>query len=282
MVNNRVTPSIGEILKFRREELGLSIDDVHIHLKMTPTFLRALEENNFSILPGTVFTKAFIKTYGDFLGLNGSELSHQYEDQYLTPSAPVTHSSATITPSRRRQMIIVASVFFISIACALLYYFSWHKNQTVSPAPTLTIEEEIPVIVPDTQSDTIPTSHTTEADTVINPDTTKLLSHPADSPRLPEIVPGYHELQIKINDSVWVAITLDSMEPIYKLFTVGQDSVPIAYRFKKQAQLIVGNAGGLSLIINRKDTLAPVGASGKRVDVLIDSIFLENLKKIKN
>jgi cytoskeleton protein RodZ len=71
---------IGELLKARRRELGLSLDDVYQVIKIRPRYLEAVEADRPDQVPAEVYYKGYIRSYGNFLGLNGPELVRRHVD----------------------------------------------------------------------------------------------------------------------------------------------------------------------------------------------------------
>jgi cytoskeleton protein RodZ len=69
---------IGEILKAKREEKGLSLADIEQATKIRTRYLEAIEEGDLSAIPGMVYARGFIKSYAEFLGLDGQALLDQY------------------------------------------------------------------------------------------------------------------------------------------------------------------------------------------------------------
>jgi len=69
-------------------------------------YLKALEEEDFSKLPGEVFVRGFLKNYGRFLHLEESEVMKRYADlkpQTVTPPAPPAEGEkATIISEQRK------------------------------------------------------------------------------------------------------------------------------------------------------------------------------------
>ena len=55
--------SLGDTLRSAREEKGLSLKDIADRTRINHAFLKAIEEENFSIIPGEVFITGFLKTY---------------------------------------------------------------------------------------------------------------------------------------------------------------------------------------------------------------------------
>ena len=74
--------SIGQILRSERERRGVTLADVHSATKITPQNLEALEAENFGAFPNKVYTRAFLRDYANFLGLDSGPLLEMYEELY--------------------------------------------------------------------------------------------------------------------------------------------------------------------------------------------------------
>ncbi|QDH12941.1 DUF4115 domain-containing protein [Formicincola oecophyllae] len=70
--------SVGAVLRHRRAELGLSLDEVSRHLHIRQSHLEALERNDFDALPGRPYVIGFMKAYAAFMGLDGPGLALEY------------------------------------------------------------------------------------------------------------------------------------------------------------------------------------------------------------
>lgn len=70
---------IGLQLKRAREQLGLSLSDMQRMTKIHLEYLRALEEDQFDILPSPFYVRAFLRTYALSLGLDAKPLLDRYE-----------------------------------------------------------------------------------------------------------------------------------------------------------------------------------------------------------
>ena len=69
---------LGSRLREARESRGLTLQQVEEQLRIRHAFLEALEEERYDALPGAVYTRGFIQSYGRFLGLPVEELLHEY------------------------------------------------------------------------------------------------------------------------------------------------------------------------------------------------------------
>src|SRR4051794_1257236 len=62
-------PGIGDTLREARMRQGLDIADLEARTKIRAKYLRALENEEFSMLPGTTFVRTFLRPYAEMLGL---------------------------------------------------------------------------------------------------------------------------------------------------------------------------------------------------------------------
>jgi cytoskeleton protein RodZ len=75
---------IGAILEKKRLEKGLSLKEVEQATKIRTRYLEGLEREDPTSLPDPVYARGFLKTYANFLGLDGEQLSREFRD-HRTP-----------------------------------------------------------------------------------------------------------------------------------------------------------------------------------------------------
>src|SRR5215204_5945147 len=68
---------IGRSLERRRKERGLSLEEVEQATKIRKRYLTGLEHEDYTILPDAVYARGFLKTYANYLGLDGEGLAWQ-------------------------------------------------------------------------------------------------------------------------------------------------------------------------------------------------------------
>ena len=69
---------IGEVLKRARSRQKIDIQTVEEQTKIRTKYLRALENEEWEVLPGHPYAKGFLRTYAQFLGLDGDALVDEY------------------------------------------------------------------------------------------------------------------------------------------------------------------------------------------------------------
>lgn len=87
---------LGRVLRSTRESLGYDLDEIEEKTKIRKRYLLALEEGDWSVLPGRVYARGFVRSYADVLGLDGLELLQQYVDGRET-DAPVENPDKATT-----------------------------------------------------------------------------------------------------------------------------------------------------------------------------------------
>jgi Helix-turn-helix domain/RodZ C-terminal domain len=91
---------IGATLREARMRAKIDINEVERRTKIRAKYLRAMENEEWDLLPGEVYVKSFLRTYGDFLGLDSRQLMDEYKRRYERPS---DHELRPITPRSRER-----------------------------------------------------------------------------------------------------------------------------------------------------------------------------------
>ena len=73
---------IGETLRDARMRQGVDVSEVELSTKIRAKYIRALENEEWGLLPGPTFVKTFLRTYAEFLGLDAPLLVEDYKQQY--------------------------------------------------------------------------------------------------------------------------------------------------------------------------------------------------------
>jgi cytoskeletal protein RodZ len=74
--------AIGDALREARMRQKIDITEIEAKTKIRAKYLRAMENEEFDLLPGSTFAKSFLRTYADALGLDAHRLVEEYRAQY--------------------------------------------------------------------------------------------------------------------------------------------------------------------------------------------------------
>ncbi|HEV8601874.1 MAG TPA: helix-turn-helix domain-containing protein [Gaiellaceae bacterium] len=74
---------IGNSLREARLRQGLDFPEIEQATKIRGKYLRALEEEQFEVLPAQTYVKGFLRSYADFLGLDGQLYVDEFNSRYV-------------------------------------------------------------------------------------------------------------------------------------------------------------------------------------------------------
>ena len=94
---------IGSTLREARMRERIDISEVETRTKIRAKYLRAIENEEWDLLPGPVYAKSFLRTYGDFLGLDSRILIDEFKRRYEGPSDHEIRRATTIARERERR-----------------------------------------------------------------------------------------------------------------------------------------------------------------------------------
>jgi cytoskeleton protein RodZ len=134
---------IGNILREARIRLGLSVKQVAEITKVRAKYLEALEDDDFKVIPGPTYIKAYLRTYADMLRLDSDALVEAYRSTYERRRDETReHTDLTLehvrsrtrakqrkrSPQGARRGYAVLGVLVV-IAVVLLAYFTSNAGQ---------------------------------------------------------------------------------------------------------------------------------------------------------
>ena len=171
------TAQIGALLERKRREKGLSLKEAEQATKIRTRYLEGLERDDYSMLPDAVYIHGFLKTYANFLGLDGERLSQELREHRAPSRASqfVGHDDRgasrageesempppmTLLGGVQRRRIFAATVLTVAVAVLVLatvigvLYFIGRGSQApvqpvdVEPDSKAAQEEEQPAKEP--------------------------------------------------------------------------------------------------------------------------------------
>jgi len=142
-------PGIGETLREARMRQRLDIADVEQRTKIRAKYLRALENEEFGMLPGPTFVKTFLRTYAETLGLDPHVLVEEYraghegEDELeLQPLSPPSAARDRYRGPRlgpgMLALLVLVGVVAVLVAIGLASDDGGGNEQAASPSTTAT------------------------------------------------------------------------------------------------------------------------------------------------
>ena len=95
---------IGEVLKRARTRQGIEIASVEERTKIRTKYLRALEAEDWEVLPSSAYAKGFLRTYAQVLGLDADAIVEQFRlqvESQLEPGNPLRVGEPVLEGRRR-------------------------------------------------------------------------------------------------------------------------------------------------------------------------------------
>lgn len=304
--------SVGDILRDCRLAKGLSIEDVAAAIHVRAIQLRAIEDNNIEALPGMTYAVGFVRSYANFLGLNGVEIVHKFKAEHGQAPAqiPLAFPEPVMESRMPDPMMIGIGAFLAVLVMTIWILYSHGRSDSgamVETSPPAPVTASSPDTAPDTAPETVAetpgssapvTAAAPEAVPAPSPVMTPVIpvpeavvsAAPAEQPPMQAvyvpIVPepvinikrGKGRIVLKANQASWIQITDGHDAIIYKkVLRPGEQ-----YDVPDQADLslVTANAGGIDIYVDNQ-IVQPIGKPGEIVrGIMLNPGELQK-KKIK-
>src|SRR5229473_2794638 len=134
---------IGNSLREARVRRGIEFAQAELATKIRGKYLRALEEEHFEVLPAQTYVKGFLRSYAEYLGLDGQLYVDEFNSRYVVgEDEPPIRARRTVRPRRHRRVqsrVLLAALVGIALVTALViaaWKSSPSKQNVVGAAPT--------------------------------------------------------------------------------------------------------------------------------------------------
>lgn len=110
-------PDIGESLREARMRAKVDIAEIEAQTKIRAKYLRALENEEWDLLPGPTYVKSFLRTYAEALDLDAKLLVDEYKLRHERLSEVELQPINAAAPGRerRRQSPVLPPWFFVAV-----------------------------------------------------------------------------------------------------------------------------------------------------------------------
>ena len=137
--NPRLVFEIGNSLREARLRQNLDFGSVEAGTKIRSKYIQALEAERFDVLPGETYVKGFLRTYAEFLGLDGQLYVDEFNSRFASAEEPLAPSS----PSRQRRerrvgdsnLVVVALAAIVAVTILVVVAFGFGNGEpTADPS----------------------------------------------------------------------------------------------------------------------------------------------------
>lgn len=262
--------SVGDILRRARLKKGLAIEDLEIAIRVSAAHLVAIEEGRLEVLPGRVYALGFIRSYAEYVGLDGDKIIGLLKRQAGEKIAPkdIMPMQASMLEDYSLPTGKMFGLIFALLVCVLGARAMYSEHHYAS-------NETIPSVPDDLkgQMTALPKAKPAEESAVAtNPSS-------ADEVATKEVA---NQIVLRAIENVWLEIRGANRKTLFsRVLAVGEEYwIP-----PDQAGLTMtlGNAGGLQILVDGQ-ALPFLGKTGQVVrNVVLDHDKLrdrlkENLK----
>ena len=137
--------NFGERLKRERELREVSLEEITTATRIGPHFLEALENEDWSKLPGGIFNRGFVRSIARYLGLDEEAFLAEYDVAFKERIPTRPEPPETRIPSPPRWVPIALGVALLVLLIALviggiygLRYLAARRTRKAAMAPTAT------------------------------------------------------------------------------------------------------------------------------------------------
>ncbi|MDN4494316.1 DUF4115 domain-containing protein [Ureibacillus sp. BA0131] len=141
---------LGTRLKEARLSKGYSLDDLQEITKIQKRYLVAIEEGNYSIMPGTFYVRAFIKQYAEAVGLEVDEILDEFKKEIPNQPKEEVAQSISQSPTRRKlntrstnRMLETMPKFIVGLFIVVTLVAVWflYQQKMASNQPEEEVDE---------------------------------------------------------------------------------------------------------------------------------------------
>jgi transcriptional regulator with XRE-family HTH domain len=142
--------AIGSSLKDARLRKGLSLAETAEATKIRSRHLQALEDEQFDVLPGQTYVRGFLKTYADFLGLDGQLYVDEYSSRFWVNEDGTPSPRRKVRVRRKHHgriemnMIIFTVVAIVGVATLVIAAWKFGGASTTTQKPVVTAKPAAP------------------------------------------------------------------------------------------------------------------------------------------
>jgi helix-turn-helix protein len=121
---------IGNSLREARERQGLGYPEIELATKIRAKYIRALEEEDFTSIPGDAYIRGFLRTYSEYLGLDGDVYVDEYASRFITswrdelPPKPERRRIRRRERSVERRVVLLVLAGIVVVAVLVFAAFS--------------------------------------------------------------------------------------------------------------------------------------------------------------
>lgn len=253
-----------KLLKSKREELSLSIEDICRELKLDKKIIKNIESGNFSNFKSYLFLKGYIKNYADFLGIDINLPESGYKKKYKNINKSRKKESKKKYLNKNKYLFILLIFVLLSISISV------YKNKDQENIDVNLISESLEILETKklqnddklnvkneisvnsgTVNDSFMQNEKIEIENITNSKIDKIKKDP-DILSSDYVLENKIEkiLEIKYNEDSWTEI-IDSNQDIVFLDLVKKGKI-LKFSISVPFEILLGNATAVNIKYNNE------------------------------
>jgi cytoskeletal protein RodZ len=144
---------IGNSLREARERRGIDFARAEAATKIRGKYLRALEEEQFDVLPAETYVKGFLRTYAEFLGLDGQLYVDEFNSRFVSGEEREARARRTRKqPDRHRRvetglvLAVLAAIAIVTVVVISAWSSSGGSKTPPKATPAVRTHHAIPLL----------------------------------------------------------------------------------------------------------------------------------------
>src|SRR5437588_11630047 len=131
---------IGNSLREARVRQGLDYPQIELATKIRAKYIRALEDEQFELLPAETYIKGFLRSYAEFLGLDGQLYVDEYNSRHVVDSfddMPQRRPPLRRDRGVERKVVLLALAGIAAVTALVIVAWKFGGSDTSTSTPTV-------------------------------------------------------------------------------------------------------------------------------------------------
>ena len=180
---------VGELMRLTRERLGHELQTVANQLRIRLSYLEAIEDARFRDLPGTTYAVGFVRSYADYLGLDGADIVRRFREEAarIHGQTKLVFPALTAEGKLPRAAVLLVSAVGLAAVYGVWYYISSNQHTDL---PVITDVPDRLVQAPDNGSDGAAPDHPVQQSAPAEPQEPAAGEPPSTTPSVEPSMPA--------------------------------------------------------------------------------------------
>jgi cytoskeletal protein RodZ len=130
---------IGNSLREARVRRGIDFAQAELATKIRGKYLRALEDEQFELLPAQTYVKGFLRTYADYLGLDGQLYVDEFNSRFVSGEDHEPRARRSAARPQRRNRRLETNFVLVALAVVavvtVVVITAWNSSGSSNTPP---------------------------------------------------------------------------------------------------------------------------------------------------